>query len=483
MSYTLALCILAACTACSPTIPSSSTTHYQIFKAPVVPGTPLPGFEFAVGEDGSVIFPDWLEKAGKHEIKVGNARVQMIAKMNLDNLLRLYQDEDDLRALVTFQSDTFTKGKELKYVFLFQRPNRFALLPDPALGEAPIEMPIMVSDGARLLTYLAIPGAPRHTVVEAPASLQEMQGRFELGMTPAKGVDLVLLAPLLAQGMTTETYLTPYQTVRHTYVWLEGRLDRRLQFLSADGKSAMELWVDGSSKTPWLKRAYLDTDPSGALDPDAPSPRPLAAPGKQLTVFTFDWSNDPLPEDAFAFQPPADSVETKTMFEDLLKMARKDKGGDAPHDSIGKPAPAFELARLGGERTSLQSLLDKHQVLVLDFWATWCLPCVIGLPILEQTAAKYAEQGVGFYAVNYREAEPKVRAFIEKRGFSFPVLLDSDGLVGQAFGVRGIPHTVIIDRQGVVRHVHIGADPKMKERLSAELEALIAEGAVTTPTN
>lgn len=465
MRHSSALCIasgLIALASCAAPRSSDPRVRYETIN---IPGTPIPAVEIAVHPDGTVKFPEWMEKQGKTIVKVGNANVEALAKMSVETLLRHYQSQNDLRASITFQDSTLTKGRNVKYAFLFQRPNRFAFLPEQEADEAPIEMPIIVCDGARVLTYLAIPGAPQHTFTEAPPSLEGLQQRLEARMSPAMGVDMLILLPLLAKSMTSDEYLSQFESVRHLdYLRLDRGLTRRLQFVSPGGESATELWLDG--KKHWLKRAYINTDLTGALDPDAAAPQPLPAPGRHLTVLTFDWSNDPLPETAFAFQPPADSVEKETLFEDVLAAAKN-------HESVGTAAPQFELRQLDNDTESLQSLLKKHTVVIFDFWATWCVPCAMSLPIVDQITAKYAAQGVGFYAVNYREDEARVRSYMERRGFTFPVLLDGDGVIGKAFAVKGLPHTVVIDGKGVIRHVHLGADPKLADRLTGEIDELL----------
>ncbi len=79
-----------------------------------------------------------------------------------------------------------------------------------------------------------------------------------------------------------------------------------------------------------------------------------------------------------------------------------------------------------------------------------------------------------FYAVNQRETSQKIEAFLERKAMDFQVALDKDAGVGKLYGVQGIPQTVIIGKDGTVQAVHVGLLPGLKEKLSGELDALLA---------
>jgi thiol-disulfide isomerase/thioredoxin len=137
-------------------------------------------------------------------------------------------------------------------------------------------------------------------------------------------------------------------------------------------------------------------------------------------------------------------------------------------------APAFTLPLLGGSQFSLAE--HKGKVVMLDFWATWCGPCIRALPTVTKVTGEYAPKGVVFAAVNLQEDADKVSGFMENKSWDFTVALDSDGSVADQFGVSAIPHSVIIDKKGVIRYVHVGFDPRTgEEELRKELEALLAE--------
>jgi len=143
------------------------------------------------------------------------------------------------------------------------------------------------------------------------------------------------------------------------------------------------------------------------------------------------------------------------------------------HPSVGKPAPEASLQLEGGEAVALSSL--KGKVVVLDFWATWCKPCVIELPLVDKVTDERVDQGVVFYAVNTGESAKVVKKFLKKSKLDVPLVFDDDGAIANAYGVSALPHLVIIDAEGVVRHVHLGSGPGTEQRLESELDALLPE--------
>ncbi len=163
-------------------------------------------------------------------------------------------------------------------------------------------------------------------------------------------------------------------------------------------------------------------------------------------------------------------AQTPTTSKDDLRSLGSPRG---EHASVGKPAPQATLKALGGDDFDIASL--KGKVVLLDFWATWCGPCVISLPKVTEVANSFADQDLVFYAVNLREPVEKITKFLGKKGIKPPVATDRWGKAGQAFGVRGIPHSVLIDKKGVVRHVHVGFMPGMEKTLKKEIATLLAE--------
>jgi thiol-disulfide isomerase/thioredoxin len=145
----------------------------------------------------------------------------------------------------------------------------------------------------------------------------------------------------------------------------------------------------------------------------------------------------------------------------------------------GSPAPAFKLKDTDGKEVSLESL--KGSVVVIDFWATWCGPCMKGLPKVDEFAkwAKDSGKAVKVFGINTMEQDEgdrtaKIGEFWKAKGFSFATLIDADNKASQDYGVQGIPFTVVIDPQGNVADVHMGLSPSLVEDLKKATEAALA---------
>jgi thiol-disulfide isomerase/thioredoxin len=117
-------------------------------------------------------------------------------------------------------------------------------------------------------------------------------------------------------------------------------------------------------------------------------------------------------------------------------------------------APPFTLRDLEGREHRLAQYRGK--VIVLNFWATWCVPCREEMPSLDRLAAKLADRPFIVLAVNYSEGAPRVREFGEKLSLRFPLLLDSDGSVARSWKVKVLPVTYVIDANQQLRHVAVG---------------------------
>ena len=154
---------------------------------------------------------------------------------------------------------------------------------------------------------------------------------------------------------------------------------------------------------------------------------------------TIDLDHIPPPE-VFTFVPPPGAVEVEQF------------GMASAPAMEGRPAPGFTLTSLGGKKRSLEQY--RGRIVLLDFWATWCAPCRKELPHLEALYRKYGKDQLVVFAINTSEARGKVEDFIRRSGYTFPVLLDTDGSVMSSFGVTSIPQIFVIDREGKIA-VHL----------------------------
>lgn len=128
-----------------------------------------------------------------------------------------------------------------------------------------------------------------------------------------------------------------------------------------------------------------------------------------------------------------------------LSFGKDPRALDSP--LVGKPAPNFVLRGIDGEVVRLEDF--RGQPVFLNFWATWCQPCIVEHPVLQAGARRYQGR-VQFLGVVYHDETEKIRRFLDQRGEWGPTLLDEDGSVAVAFGVYGAPETFFIDRDGII---------------------------------
>lgn len=139
---------------------------------------------------------------------------------------------------------------------------------------------------------------------------------------------------------------------------------------------------------------------------------------------------------------------------------------------VSEPAPDFILQDLAGQPVRLSSY--RGRVVYIDFWATWCGPCRAALPGLQDLTDKFKDQGLEVVSIDEGEGPEQVRGFIDRRKYSFRVLLDADSAVGHFYGVRGIPTSVLIDRNGVVQSIAVG-NVSTVEEIRQRLEGMSKE--------
>jgi cytochrome c biogenesis protein CcmG, thiol:disulfide interchange protein DsbE len=156
--------------------------------------------------------------------------------------------------------------------------------------------------------------------------------------------------------------------------------------------------------------------------------------------------------------------------------------------AVGGPreeAPAFEVRTLEGERLALEEL--RGQVILVNFWATWCPPCRVEMPGFERVYRERREDGFVIVGLSAdRTGAEGVRRFLEERDITFPVALDHGAIARDFGGVRGLPTSFLIDRQGRIRHVVVGlfAAPGLRtavDRLLAEPDPTGAEEPAPRP--
>ena len=136
-------------------------------------------------------------------------------------------------------------------------------------------------------------------------------------------------------------------------------------------------------------------------------------------------------------------------------------------------APDFELESLRGGRVSLRSF--QGRVVFLNFWATWCPPCRAEMPSMQALYTGLGSRDFEIVAVDLQEGKAEVQGFVQENGLTFPVLLDSTGQVGQAYSVRNIPTSYLLDRKGNVVARWIGGRDWNDDESRALIEELLRQ--------
>ena len=134
---------------------------------------------------------------------------------------------------------------------------------------------------------------------------------------------------------------------------------------------------------------------------------------------------------------------------------------------IGKSAPDFTVPNIEGKNVSLSEFRGK--TVVLNFWATWCGPCQFETPFFQAVHKERASKGVVILAVDFQESPATVKNFVTSKGFSFPILLDSEGKVTQKYCLPNVlPITIFINAEGIIKARKVGAF-----QTQAELEKIL----------
>jgi thiol-disulfide isomerase/thioredoxin len=136
-------------------------------------------------------------------------------------------------------------------------------------------------------------------------------------------------------------------------------------------------------------------------------------------------------------------------------------------------APPFELAAMAGKTVNLAQY--KGQVVMINFWATWCGPCRTEMPLLENIYRKYKPMGFTLLGVNVEPDSAGASEWLKATPVTFPILFDTDSKVSKLYAVQGMPSTVIVDRKGQVRFLHRGYKPGDENAYLDQIRALVRE--------
>jgi thiol-disulfide isomerase/thioredoxin/outer membrane lipoprotein-sorting protein len=303
-----------------------------------------------------------------------------------------------------FDVDGQQDNPSIEFTASFAAPNQFKHenKDDAVVGSTGEKLYVLLKQRNVYLTA----DAPKKRVMS-----DEMPEPFG-NMIPEQDLSLALALSSDAQAELARSYA---KIAKGADTTIDGKAYTTLEMTREEGKPAVNrLMID--PQTHLIRRATMDL--SGDL-------AERGAREVKRAVVTMDYTTvtpgaKPEKPDAFAWVPPPSA-------RDAADQAAGDNGPAG--ELAGKPAPDFTLKGLDGKDVKLADL--KGSVVVLDFWATWCGPCVMSLPGLDQLHQAKKEAGVKVFAVNQQEEKDLVQGFMSSKNLTVPVLLDSDGQVGR----------------------------------------------------
>ena len=139
----------------------------------------------------------------------------------------------------------------------------------------------------------------------------------------------------------------------------------------------------------------------------------------------------------------------------------------------GQVAPDFVLRSATGENLRLSEY--RGDVVLINFWATWCGPCRQEMPLLDDLYGRYQRVGLNLLGVNIDEDSRRAMQMVQELGVNFPVLFDENKEVSKLYEVEAMPVTILVDREGIVRHIHHGYKPGYEEKYLTEIRSLLRE--------
>jgi thiol-disulfide isomerase/thioredoxin len=329
------------------------------------------------------------------------------------------------------------------YRFALERPGRFRIEVRP--GEAPEPSLLVVSDGTTVTTLYPAKGLYSQAPLQSPAEAMESN--------PIVAMSL--------DGSLIDTLMRPdlVEVVKDhagggKLVGAEAVDGRQLNHYTLRWRRDDEaIWI-GPEAEPLLRRVIRTVQ----------VPVREGVTMRLVTTANLSWQlGGAIPPGTFALAIPPGARKVDDIYNALVQ-------GEAPA-LVGRPAPAVDLQTPDGAPVKLDSHRGKD-VVVLEFWASWAGPSREVAPIVSKLATEYRGRGVAAYAVNIGEPPASVQAAQKATPRSATVLMDPGRKAVAAFGLTSIPAVFVLDREGIVRAVHLGTPDGLEATLRRQIDAL-----------
>ncbi len=379
----------------------------------------------------------------KHEVKSKSASLAVEKKLQT-TFEAMHQAYYHLRSMnLMINTLISANGTQMKGTseLAFVRGKKFLLKQTGYMLPGKIEVFRVVSDGVKVQTY----DSNLKQYTEKPYTSSSFPPKTGDILSPG----LQLFMPMMSSGkITQDDSLPPIQpgTARILPSKIDGVPMELLQMgLKGMPGSKLQLWVNPRNHL--LRRFALMMK----------SPQGMIGIHEDYLIKSI---NKPIPSAMFRISPPKDA---KLVDEFVTPEQQQERDTIAKY--VGKPAPDFTLKDTTGKDVTLSGY--KGHVVLLDFWATWCGPCQMTMPIFEQIHKEYSDQGLIVVGVNTWDTEKALAPYLKENAtkYTFQILVDpatdpNQSVATKLFGVQGIPTTLIIDKNGVVQAYLVGVHEK-----------------------
>ncbi len=375
----------------------------------------------------------------------------------LRDMCSTYQSAETIRSTAEMKwvigSGDSVQEEESKFKLYKDGSDRFALKMTKGTSGGTI-----VADGSRLFTHMPVYGAhATEDTYDANEAIASTLAR----MADVSGMPGMRLISDLMTASPYEALMTGVTSASHIGQEKVQRKQTEHIQLVRDGQT-WDLWILTGDRPTISRFSAIVTEGHVRFDEF------MLPPGVELTAqVTFNsWKFDKEMRDKyFKIKAPRDSQQVDT-FADVTF-------GSSPDSIIGSKAPNVTMALNSGDEVELGDYLGKN-VIVLDFWASWCGPCRVAMPNIIEITDSYKDQGVQLFAVNHGEARKVATRFLEKEGYDCTVAIDPKRRIGRRFGVSSLPTTIIIGPDGTIQAIHRGWSDAYKKQMRDEIDKLLA---------
>ncbi len=332
----------------------------------------------------------------------------------------------------------------------FERPNKFKIQFDHSgMGVT------VVSDGKTMYTFL--PGLDQYKKTSAPETMED----FTPDAFVKGNLEQSIAGHMIVSDDPLKDILNNAQSVEKDP---DGELNEKkhaiVRILNKD-KSVMSLYIDPS--TSLLRQVVTDlSEFLKARIPEEQAPSELEAEIKEH--YELIKAGEAIEPEVFTFIPPEDAREVAT-----FKMPDRQSQNTSLKE--GEKAPEFSLKGLDGKEYSLAD--QKGKVVLLDFWTTWCSPCVVAMPGIQKLHENLNKKGLVAWGINPETDIDRVAEFLENKGITYPTLLDKGGKVSGLYNVTAIPRCIIIDRNGMIAKDFTGYSKAQEQIIEESIKDLL----------